>query len=131
MMDETREPELVIDGGRPVAQQLEDQIRRYILDGVLCRGEELPTVRAVAVGLAVNPHAVEEAYEHLRREGLLIVGEGSGPRVAEQTVISALQLENMCRDFLRRATAEGHSVADVVRALHACLERGLQHGESS
>ena len=55
-------PELVLDGGAPICCQIEGQIRRFVLSGALRPGEELPTVRAVAVGLAVNPHAVEDQF---------------------------------------------------------------------
>jgi GntR family transcriptional regulator len=130
-MDTLIEPELVIDGGVPVPQQLEGQIRRQILQGVLRPGEELPTVRAVAVGLAVNPHAVEEAYGRLEREGFLIGGDGCGPRVAAppSEAIDG-ELDNWCRDFLQQAAAEGHSLVEVLQVLHGWIDRGTSHGES-
>src|SRR5262249_10284187 len=56
--DMKESPELVLEGGGTVWQQIEGQLRQFILSGALRAGEELPTVRAVAVGLAVNPHAV-------------------------------------------------------------------------
>jgi GntR family transcriptional regulator len=129
-MDALVEPELVIDGGEPVPRQLEGQIRRQILHGILRPGEELPTVRAIAAGLAVNPHAVEEAYGRLEREGFLISGESCGPRVAprpEQTGHG--ELDNVCRDFLQRATAEGYSLAEVLQVLHGWIDRGASHGQ--
>ena len=128
-MDALVEPELVIEGGEPVPRQLECQIRRQILHGILRPGEELPTVRAIAAGLAVNPHAVEEAYGRLEREGFLISGEGCGPRVAPPAEGATHDaLESWCRDFLQQATAAGYSLADVVQVLHACIDRGTGHG---
>jgi GntR family transcriptional regulator len=125
------EPEVVIDGGAPVARQLEAQIRRQILQGTLRPGEELPTVRGVAVGLAVNPRTVEEAYRHLKEEGFLTAGEGCGPRIAPATTTERHgQLEYWCRDFLRQTASDGHSLADVLQVLHACIDRGYSHGES-
>jgi GntR family transcriptional regulator len=130
-METLVEPELAIDGGQPVPQQLEAQLRRQILQGVLRPGEELPTVRAVAVGLAINPHAVEEAYGRLEREGFLIGGEGSGPRVAPPPVREEhSEPDNCCRDFLQRVTAEGYSLAEVLQVLHVWIDRGTSHGES-
>jgi GntR family transcriptional regulator len=130
-MDTLLEPELVIDGGQPIPRQLEEQIRRQILQGVLRPGEELPTVRAVAVGLAVNPHAVEEAYGRLEHEGFLIGGEGSGPRVAASpSTAKHGELDSCCRDFLQRVTAKGYSLAEVLQVLHAWIDRGTSHGES-
>jgi GntR family transcriptional regulator len=124
------EPELVIEGGKPINRQLETQIRRQIRKGILRPGEELPTVRAVAVALAIRPRAVEDAYSELEREGLLTSGESCGPRVADlPSPAETKELEDLCREFLWRAAAIGRPTAEVVRVLHACLERGVCHGE--
>ena len=119
-------PELVLDGGAPIWQQIEGQIRRFVLSGALRPGEELPTVRAVAVGLAVNPHAVEQAYDRLERAGLLTWTDGGGPRVAGPSGDPGeADLKQLCAVFLREAAERGHSVAAVRLALQACLEEEL------
>jgi GntR family transcriptional regulator len=130
-MDTLAEPELVIGGGKPVAQQVVEQLRWQILVGVLRPGEELPTVRSLAVDLAVNPHVVEEAYDCLTREGFLIRGDGCGPKVASPPDVDRSELTQRCRDFLCRAAAEGYSAAEVMLALHACFDGGISHGQSS
>src|SRR5215831_2879320 len=76
-------PELVLDGGEPICQQIETQVRRFISIGHLRPGEELPTVRALAVGLAINPRTVAQAYARLEQMGLLASNELGGPRVAQ------------------------------------------------
>jgi GntR family transcriptional regulator len=124
-MGELAEPELVLDGGAPFRHQIAGQIRRLILDGVLRPGEELPTVRALAVGLAVNPHTVERAYRRLEGEGFLTQGEGGGPRVAAPPAgPEDNALECLCRDFLRRTAGRGYSAAETLSALYRCLEEG-------
>ena len=130
-MDLPYEPELVIHGGEPIVLQVEEQIRRQILHGILRPGEELPTVRAIAVGLAVNPHTVEQAYEQLQQEGFLTSGDGSGPRVAGSPArANNDELDNHCRDFLRRMAAEGYSLAEVLQVLHAGFDRSNGHGKT-
>ena len=125
------DPEVVIEGGEPVDYQLETQIRGQIRAGILRPGEELPTVRAVSVALAIRPQAVEAAYQRLERDGLLTSGELSGPRVADSLKgTQTKNLEHLCVDFLRGTLAKGHSLADVSRVLHACLERGDFYGKS-
>jgi GntR family transcriptional regulator len=120
-------PELVLEGGAPVSQQIEGQIRRLVLCGALWPGEELPTVRAVAVGLAVNPHAVEQAYARLERAGLLTRADGSGPRVTvPSSVPRHADLKRLCEIFLREAAERGHSLAAVLQAIQEALtKRGL------
>jgi GntR family transcriptional regulator len=127
-MDESDGPELVLDGGEPVPRQLAGQIRWHILGGTLRPGEELPTVRAVAVGLAVRPQAVEEAYGRLEREGFLNRDEGSGPRVAAPPRTGYGELDEWCQDFLRRTAAAGFSPAEVLWALDACIDGSYRHG---
>jgi GntR family transcriptional regulator len=124
-------PELVLDGGAPAWQQIEGQIRRLVLTGALRPGEELPTVRAVAVGLAVNPHAVERAYDRLEWAGLLSRADGGGPCVAVPPGgPGEADLKRLCELFLRGAAERGHSLAAVLHALHACLEEEVRHGQS-
>ncbi len=54
-MNPSAEPELVLDGGAPIQEQIESQVRRLIVRGILRPGEELPTIRALAVGLTIAP----------------------------------------------------------------------------
>src|SRR6516162_6739637 len=120
-MNESVQPELVLDGTAPFRQQIVGQIRRLILDGCLRPGEELPTIRAMAVGLTINPHTVEQAYRGLEREGFLTHGEGSAPRVAEAPAVRRdAVLEHLCREFLGRTAGRGYSLAETLSALHAC-----------
>jgi GntR family transcriptional regulator len=123
-------PELVLDGGTPIWQQIEGQIRQLVQSGALHPGEELPTVRAVAVGLAINPQAVEQAYDQLAQAGLVIRGEASGPRVAAPSGDPGHDdLKQLCEVFLREAMRRGHSVAAVFNALHACVEE-VRHDQA-
>jgi len=118
-------PELVLDGTAPVWQQIEDQVRRFVLTGALLPGEELPTVRSLAVDLAVSPRAVERAYDRLERAGLLSRADESGPRVtAPPDGPAGAELRRLCAGFLRQAAERGHALAAVGRALWACLEEG-------
>jgi GntR family transcriptional regulator len=72
------EPEVCLEGAGPIHQQLSDQIRAHILLGGLQPGDQLLTVRAAAVELAVSPRSVERAYEVLELEGLLTTQDQSG-----------------------------------------------------
>jgi GntR family transcriptional regulator len=124
-------PELVLDGGAPFGQQIEAQIRRFVLSGALHPGEELPTVRAVAVGLGINPHAVEEAYDRLEQTGVVIQGEGGGPRVAALSGgPGPADLKQLCELFLREASARGYSSAAALRALEAYLQEENRHDQA-
>jgi GntR family transcriptional regulator len=123
-------PELVLDGAGPIWRQIAGQLRRLMRTGALRPGEELPTVRALAVGLAVNPHAVEQAYHRLERAGLLSRSDGSSPRVAAPAnAAREVNLRHLCEVFLRRASERGHSFAAVLETLQACRTEEICHGE--
>jgi DNA-binding transcriptional regulator YhcF (GntR family) len=125
-VNELPEPELILDGGAPVGQQIERQLRRLIRGGALLPGEALPTVRHVAVGLSVSPTLVERAYARLEEEGLLSREEGV-VRVLERPQARPETLQRLCREFLTEARAGGFSLTEVLRAMHAEIEGGCHH----
>lgn len=114
------EPELVLDGSGPIHTQIERQLRHLIQSGVLTPGEELPSVRAVAVELLINPSTVETAYHTLEQEGYLTRNEGTGVLVSPQQPRPGL--EELCQEFLRQTTCSGYPIGEVLRVLHAQIE---------
>jgi GntR family transcriptional regulator len=127
----TESPEVILDGSAPIPRQIEGQIRRLVLSGDLRPGEELPTVRAMAVGLAVSPHLVEEVYDRLERDGFVTRAGQSGARIALPPCGARdAGLEQLCHDFLRRAAEHGHSLAEVLHAVCACIEQESSHEQA-
>jgi len=64
---------------QPIYGQIKDGLRRMIVSGVLEPGEKLPSVRAMAMDLAINPNTIHRAYSELEAEGFIysIPGKGS------------------------------------------------------
>jgi GntR family transcriptional regulator len=69
--------------GVPLYVQLMDQAKHAIDMGVLRAGEQLPTIRAVAEDLVMNPNTVARAYRELEHVGIIEVRHGAGAFVAE------------------------------------------------
>lgn len=69
--------------GLPIYRQLVDQVKQAVVGGVLRPGDRLPSVRDLAVDLAINPHTVAKAYQELEREGVITVPRGKGAFIAE------------------------------------------------
>jgi len=67
---------------RPVYVQVIDQIKRDIALGRLIEGDRLPTVRDLAIRLAVNPNTMAKAYKLLEQEGVIVTRAGAGAFVA-------------------------------------------------
>jgi GntR family transcriptional regulator len=113
----------------PIYRQIQDQIRYGIASGLLSAGEQLPTVRALAVELAVNPNTVIKAYSELEREGILTTEQGSGTFVAPQGPVPlseetrAAKLESMCSEFLAQAARFGFSAKDIVQMIEWLRKR--------
>lgn len=63
---------------RPIYGQIKDGLRRMIVSGALEPGEKLPSIRAMAVDLAINPNTIQRAYEALEQEGYACSVPGKG-----------------------------------------------------
>lgn len=69
--------------GVPIYVQLMDQIRRAVASGVLPPGEQLPSVRDLALQLSINPNTIVRVYQELEREGVVYTLRGRGTFVAK------------------------------------------------
>lgn len=67
---------------RPLYQQVKDSLRRMMLTGLLSPEEKLPSVRALATQLAINPNTIQRAYAELEVEGYIYSVTGRGSFVA-------------------------------------------------
>lgn len=63
---------------RPIYGQIKDGLRRMIVSGALEPGEKLPSIRAMAVDLAINPNTIQRAYAELEAEGFIYSVPGKG-----------------------------------------------------
>lgn len=63
---------------RPIYGQIKDGLRRMIVSGALEPGEKLPSIRAMAVDLAINPNTIQRAYNELEGEGYIYSVPGKG-----------------------------------------------------
>lgn len=67
---------------RPIYEQIKDGLRRMIVTGAMAQDEKLPSVRALATQLSINPNTIQRAYEALEREGYVYSVAGKGSFVA-------------------------------------------------
>jgi GntR family transcriptional regulator len=73
----------------PIYQQIVEHVRRAVAAGVYQAGEAIPSLRALAIELTVNPNTVQRAFEQLEREGLIQPRKGLGMFVTENGAASA------------------------------------------
>lgn len=108
--------------GVPVYRQIIDQVMGGIAAGVLKRGSQLPTVRQLAVDLAVNPNTVLRAYKELEIRGVVESQQGSGTYISELKVerddaARQQQLSRLAGEAAARAGAEGFSLRELIGRL--------------
>src|SRR5436853_7372535 len=77
---------LDLRSGVPVYRQIIDQVIGGIAAGTLACGDQLPTVRQLAVDLSINPNTVIRAYRELEIRGLLETQQGTGPFTVPQKI---------------------------------------------
>jgi len=113
----------------PLHAQLERSIRVAIAAGRLRPGDQLPTVRQLAVALRINANTVAKVYSQLERAGALGTRRGVGSFVADAQETNRNQsardaeLRAVAMRALAEASARGFSAADLRRELNA-LSKG-------
>jgi DNA-binding transcriptional regulator YhcF (GntR family) len=121
----------------PIYQQIGSQLRRLIASGQLSAGEELPSVREVAVQHAINPMTVSRAYGQLEGEGLLIRLRGKGMVVAHgaHAVSSPEQrlarIQSQLAEVARQARELDLPARLVVQRLKSLLEDSNERRRAS
>ena len=96
----------------PIYRQLMEQLRRRVAAGQWRAGQELPSVRELALALAVNPMTISKAYSLLEAEGLLERRRGLPMVIAaghERPAAAHERIERL-RPTLERAAAEAHEL---------------------
>ena len=114
----------------PIYVQVAEQIRQRIAAGVLVPGEQLPTVRALATHLLINPNTVARVYRDLEREGLLDMRRGSGTFVASTATALALTdrqrvLREQLEEIVVQARLFGVSDTALKDLLREIMQRSL------
>jgi GntR family transcriptional regulator len=109
--------------GVPVYRQLIDQVQAAVATGALRVADQLPTVRRVAVDLAINPNTVSRAYREMELRGILDTQQGTGTFVADNQVKHSAaerqrQMAQLVTEFVARAGSAGFTVRDLQQALN-------------
>ncbi|MPM05226.1 hypothetical protein SDC9_51514 [bioreactor metagenome] len=84
---------------RPIYEQVKDALRQMVVSGALQPGEKIPSVRALASSLAINPNTIQRAYEALEAEGYLYTVVGKGSFTASLSDINACRRETLFKQF--------------------------------
>ena len=84
---------------RPIYEQVQDGLRRLLVSGAIQEGEKLPSVRAMASQLAINPNTIQRAYEALEAEGYVYSVPGKGSFAAPNTGVDEGRKQELMHTF--------------------------------
>jgi GntR family transcriptional regulator len=115
---------LDMSSGVPVYRQIIDSVLGGIASGTLLPGNQLPTVRQLAVDLSINPNTVVRAYRELEIRGILTTQQGTGTFITDKEVKPdeverQRRIAQFVRELLARAGAEGITIEDLQQYLQA------------
>lgn len=115
---------LDLHSGVPVYRQIIDQVIGGIAAGALTAGDQLPTVRQLAVDLSINPNTVIRAYRELEIRGVLETQQGTGTFISQQKpqrddADRQRRLNQLVGEFIARAGSAGFTVEDLLEQLHS------------
>ncbi len=110
--------------GVPFYKQIILQVEMAIADGRLVSGDQLPTVRRLAVDLKINPNTVARAYNELEIKGVVTTQQGTGTFISSKEIkLSDIERERilieLTRPFISNARAYGFSLKDLVEYLQS------------
>jgi len=115
---------LDLRSGVPVYRQIFDQVAGGIAANLLAPGDQLPTVRQLAVDLAINPNTVIRAYRELEARGILETQQGTGTFISRQpqsskgdTAARKRRLAQIAGECVPRAGSEGFTLAELIAEL--------------
>jgi GntR family transcriptional regulator len=113
--------------GRPMYLQIMEQIKQRIAVGEWAPGQEIPSIRQLAVALRVSVITIKRAYLELEREGVIVTLHGKGSIVATDPDLSPRLYDEELAEHLeqaaRLAALLGLTDSDIVQRLHQATER--------
>jgi GntR family transcriptional regulator len=108
--------------GVPYYKQIITQVELAIADGRLVTGNQLPTVRSLAVELQINPNTVARAYNELEIRGIVNTQQGTGTFISDKEItLSEVEreqiLDEMVLNFLGKARSYGFEMNELLDAI--------------
>ena len=110
--------------GVPIYRQIVNQIRYSVASGLLEPGEELPTIRALAIKLRVTPNTIVKAYGELEAAGVLHKRHGSGTFVSgERTRLADRERRRIIEQRIDSLLMEAHQLNFTLEKLFKLIHQ--------
>ena len=110
---------------RPIYEQVRDGLRHLVVTGALQAGDKLPSVRALASSLAINPNTIQRAYMQLEQEGLIYPVKGTGNFIADSEEVRKLSKASYIKELktlIRKGKAMGMEAEELIYIIRECYK---------
>ena len=121
---------------RPIYEQVKDGIRKLAYSGVVGPDEKLPSVRELAMKLAINPNTISRAYKDLEQEGFLYTVSGKGTFINQEYDLYDRRKEELWQQFekatkglLELSVLESEIIARVKNMYSTQKPQGVRTGD--
>ncbi len=106
---------------RPIYVQIKENVIRQIMSGSLRQDDKLPSVRELAVELAINPNTIQRAYRELESEGYIYVAAGKGTFISPKGEMKAdtKKLMETFREVAAKLVFNGVSCDELEKEVEA------------
>lgn len=84
---------------KPIYEQVEDGIRKLVVNNLIAADEKLPSVRELASKYALNPNTISRAYRELEEQGYIYTLNGKGTFVAANEKVNDVRKEELLQQF--------------------------------
>ena len=105
---------------RPIYEQIKDGLRRMIVTSAMAQDEKLPSVRAMATQLSINPNTIQRAYRQLEMEGWIATVPGKGCFVCgcpAEDPQEELKCLNTLEETVQRLLAMGYTRQELIQKI--------------
>ena len=121
---------------RPIYEQIVENFKTQMYKGILQEGDQMPSVRSLAVELSTNPNTVQKAYTELERQGFIYTVKGRGNFVkGNELLVEDKKNELISRivELFNEANEIGLSidelVAEIKRRIELFTDSAKENGE--
>lgn len=115
--------------GKPIYEQIKDKIKSLIIEGALKKDDRIPSVRELAVSMAINPNTIQKAYKELEFEGYVYSIRAKGVFVASIENIACDKdtgrLYKNLEDAVKELYFLGEDKNKVISTVEKIYERGI------
>ena len=118
---------------KPIYEQVEDGIRKLVVNNLIAADEKLPSVRELASKYALNPNTISRAYRELEEQGYIYTLNGKGTFVAANEKVNDMRKEELLQQFdelvkeLSFLMVPTEQLVERVSNVKMVMERGLRN----